>query len=168
MTVYPINRQDFVNKEVQLLKDIAYIDTTAHRARILQKAEQLVGLIQSTEVFARFQQAEDKINRHSDAQALMFIAKAKRNAYSQTSLRHGYDHPAAVKAKREYDEVLCQIAEIPLLEEFQSYQEELNELLQGVTRTIINTLAPDVPTETYEEQSGGCGSGGCGGGCKSH
>jgi cell fate (sporulation/competence/biofilm development) regulator YmcA (YheA/YmcA/DUF963 family) len=134
----------------------------------LQKAEQLVNLIQATETFARFRQAEDKINRHPDAQALMFIAKAKRNAYSQTSLRYGYDHPIAVKAKQEYDEVLDKIAEIPLMEEFQSYQEELNELLQGITRTIINTLAPDVPTEIYEETSGGCGSGGCGGGCKSH
>lgn len=109
------------------------------------------------------------MNHHADAQALMFVVKAKRNAYSQISLRLGYDDPAAEKAKRDYDEVLRQIAEIPLIDEYQAVQEELNDLLQGVTRTIINTLSPDVRTEIYEESSGGgCGSGGCGGGCKSH
>ncbi|MFC4767050.1 YlbF family regulator [Effusibacillus consociatus] len=150
------------------MKDLAYMESVDSRTRILRKAEELVNLIQATEEFNRFRQAEDKINRHPDAQALMFVAKAKRNAYSQTSLRYGYDHPAAIKAKQEYDKVLEQIAEIPLMEQFQSCQEELNELLQGITRTIINTLAPDVPAEIYEEKSGGCGSRGCGGGCRSH
>ncbi|WP_018131332.1 YlbF family regulator [Effusibacillus pohliae] len=149
------------------MKDLASPDALEHRTRILQKAEELVHLIQSTETFVRFQQAEDKINRHPDAQALLFVAKAKRNAYSRTSLRFGYDHPTAVKAKQEYDEVLRQIAEIPLMEQYKAYQEELNELMQGITRTIINTLAPDVPAEIFEEKSGGCRSGGCGG-CRNH
>jgi cell fate (sporulation/competence/biofilm development) regulator YmcA (YheA/YmcA/DUF963 family) len=140
----------------------------SHRDRILQKTQELVDTIQSTEIFTRFKQAENKLNRHPDGQALLFLGKAKRNAYSQISLRHGYDHPESQKAKAEYDDILRQIQQIPLIEEYQISQEDLNELLQGVTRTIINTLSPDLPTEIYEESGAGCGSGGCGGSCKTH
>ncbi|MDB5083660.1 MAG: hypothetical protein JWN30_546, partial [Bacilli bacterium] len=62
------------------------------------------------------------------------------------------------------------IADIPLIEQYQQAQEELNDLIQGVTRTILNTLSPDVPVEIYDDEVvGGCGSasGGCGSGnCK--
>lgn len=145
----------------------------SHRDLILQKAQDLVNSIQSTEIFARFKQAEYKLNHHPDGQTLLFLGKAKRNAYSQISLRYGYDHPESQRAKAEYDDILRQIEQIPLIEEYQISQEDLNELLQGVTRTIMNTLAPVLPTEIYEDSgggcgSGGCGSGGCGGNCKTH
>lgn len=137
-----------------------------HHSRILLKTQHLIDMIQSTDAFVRYKQAEHKLNRHPDGQALLFLVKAKRNAYSQTSLRHGYDHPASQKAKQEYDEILRQIEQIPLIEEYQVSQEDLNELLQGVARTIINTLSPDVRTEIYDHSAGGgCGTGGCGGSC---
>lgn len=144
-------------------------DNPEYKTRILQKTEEIVQWIQSTEIFSRFQQAEDKLNRHPDAQVLLFAAKAKRNAYSRISLRYGYSHPASLKAKREYEEVLRQIAAIPLIEEYKNIQEELNDLLQGVARIIMNTLAPDVRAEIREDSAGGCGNGGCGGcSCRHH
>ncbi|KEO82824.1 YlbF family regulator [Tumebacillus flagellatus] len=139
---------------------------------ILDKAQQLANLLARSEEMQRFRQAEDKINRHADAQALLFIVRAKRNAYSQTSLRHGYEHPAAVKAKAEYDDVLERIAQIPLIDEFKEAQDEVNDIVQGVLQTIVNTLASDVPVEKTEEPgdgaSGGCGSCGSAGGCGRH
>ncbi|BCJ86867.1 YlbF family regulator [Effusibacillus dendaii] len=150
------------------MKDISLASPVDHRTLILQKAEQLAALIQSTETFNRYQQAETKINRHADAQALLFVARAKRNAYSQTSLRLGYDHPASIKAKQEYDEVLQKIEQIPLIGEYQNSQADLNDLMQGVARTIINTLSSDVSTEIYEAGPSGAGCSGKCGSCRSH
>lgn len=139
---------------------------------IIDKAQQLADLLARSEEMQRFRQAEDKITRHADAQALLFIVRAKRNAYSQTSLRHGYDHPAAQKAKAEYDEVLDRIAQIPLIDEFQEAQDEINDIVQGVLQTIVNTLSSDISVEKTEEpsdgSSGGCGSCGSSGGCGRH
>ncbi|PWK13151.1 YlbF family regulator [Tumebacillus permanentifrigoris] len=140
------------------------------RSHILDKALHLAHMLTQSEEMQRFRQAEDKINRHADAQALMFVVRAKRNAYSQTSLRHGYEHPKSDKAKQEYDDVLERIAQIPLIDEFKEAQEEVNDIVQGVLQTIVNTIAPDVPVEKSEDPSasssgGGCGSCGSAGGC---
>ena len=139
------------------------------RAAILGKAHQIVYLLQSSEEMNRFRQASDKMNRHADAQALMFIVKAKRNAFSQTSLRHGYEHPASIKAQQEYEKVLDQIAAIPLIDEYREAQEDLNDIVQGILQTVVSTVSGVLPVEKSEDPgdgaAGGCGScssGGCG------
>jgi cell fate (sporulation/competence/biofilm development) regulator YmcA (YheA/YmcA/DUF963 family) len=143
--------------------------TTTTRNAVLEKARQLVNLLQESDEMKRFRQAQDKINRHADAQALLFIVKAKRNAFSQTSLRYGYDHPKSLQAEKEYKEVLERIAQIPLIDEYKEAQEELNDIVQGVLNTIVATVSHDLPLEKCEEPgdgaAGGCGScssGGCG------
>jgi cell fate (sporulation/competence/biofilm development) regulator YmcA (YheA/YmcA/DUF963 family) len=139
------------------------------RAAILSKAHQIVNMLQNSEEMQRFRQASDKLERHAAAQALMFIVKAKRNAFSQTSLRYGYDHPASIKAKQEYEAVLEQIAQIPLIEEYRVAQEELNDIIQGILQTVVNTVSDVLPVEKSADPGpnakGGCGncsSGGCG------
>ncbi|MBL0386776.1 YlbF family regulator [Tumebacillus sp. ITR2] len=149
------------------------MQTVDQRMTILDKAQQLAGLLAQSEEMQRFRQAENKINRHADAQALMFVVRAKRNAYSQTSLRHGYEHPATEKAKAEYDDVLNRIAQIPLIDEYKEAQDEVNDIVQGVLQTIVNTLSSDVPVEKSEDpgessSGGGCGSCGSAGGCGRH
>lgn len=135
---------------------------------IIQKAQMLLSLIQDTEEYKRFTQAEAKLEKHGDAQALMFVVRAKRNSYSQISLRHGYDHPRAIQAKKDYDEALEQVSQIPLIDEYQVLQEELNDLLQGILRTVVNTISPVIEVEIGEDMTiqkkGGC-SGNCSG-CK--
>jgi cell fate (sporulation/competence/biofilm development) regulator YmcA (YheA/YmcA/DUF963 family) len=143
--------------------------TTDIHTAIRNKAQQIVDLLNSSEEMQRFRQAQDKINRHGDAQALLFVVRAKRNAYSQTSLRYGYEHPLTIQAKQEYDQVLAQIGEIPLIDEFKEAQEDLNDIVQGVLHTIVSTLHDTVPVEKSEEpggSSGGCGN--CSGGCSRH
>ncbi|MGB8956580.1 MAG: YlbF family regulator [Tumebacillaceae bacterium] len=143
-----------------------------NRTMILEKAQHIARMIEQSEEMQRFRQAQHKIDHHADAQALMFVVRAKRNAFSQTSLRHGYDHPAAVKAKREYDEVLHKIEQIPLVDEFKEAQDEINDVVQGVLKTLVVTLSDLVPVEKSEDPgdgaSGGCGSCGSPGGCGRH
>lgn len=143
-----------------------------NRSMILEKAQQIARMIEQSEEMQRFRQAQHKINHHADAQALMFIVRSKRNAYSQTSLRHGYEHPAAVKAKQDYDDVLDKIAQIPLIDEFKEAQDEINDVVQGVLKTLVVTLSDSVPVEKSEDPgdgaSGGCGSCGSPGGCGRH
>lgn len=146
--------------------------TVDQRNHILDKAQHLAQLLTQSEEMQRYRQAEDKINRHGDAQALLFVVRAKRNAYSQTSLRHGYDHPLTEKTKQEYDDVLEKIAAIPLIDEYKEAQDEVNDIVQGVLQTIVNTLSDLVPVEKSEDPgsgaSGGCGSCGSPGGCGRH
>lgn len=139
------------------------------RSAILDKAEQIARLIRESEEMNRFAQAKDKIERHPDANALTFLAKAKRNQYSKTSLRHGYDHPASIKAKQEYDDILQQIADIPIMDEFKEAQDEINDIVQGVLKTLVATVSDVLSVEKSEDPgdsaAGGCGScssGGCG------
>lgn len=136
---------------------------------ILEKAQQITDLIKRSEEMQRFRQAQDKIERHADAQALLFNVKALRNRFSQTSLRHGYEHPESIKAQEAYENVLEQIAQVPLIDEYQVAQEDLNDIVQGVLQTLVGTLSPVLSVEKSEDPgdaaSGGCGScssGGCG------
>ncbi|MFD2171829.1 YlbF family regulator [Tumebacillus lipolyticus] len=140
-------------------------------ADVLAKADEIAALLISSEEMQRFRQAEEKITHHGDAQALLFVVKAKRNQYSQLSLRHGFEHPAVIKAKQEYDSVLQQIAQIPLIDELQTAQEDLNDVVQGILHTLVSSVANMLPLEKGEEP-GGAASGGCGncssGGCGRH
>ncbi|UOF91810.1 YlbF family regulator [Fodinisporobacter ferrooxydans] len=148
-------------------------DPTAFRSIIINQINKISGLIQETEEWKRFKQAEYKIEHHGDAQALLFVVRAKRNQYSQVSLRHGYEHPKSIQAKQEYDDILERMANIPLIEEYQAYQEELNELVQGILATVMSSLSATIPVERGEDigktsSGGSCGSGGGCGSCKTH
>lgn len=145
------------------------MNAVEQRSAILDKAEQIARLIQESEEMNRFSQAKNKIENHADANVLTFLAKAKRNHYSKTSLRLGYDHPESIKAKQEYDEVLHKISAIPIMDEFKEAQDEINDIMQGVLKTIVSTVSDVLSVEKTEEPgdsaSGGCGScssGGCG------
>lgn len=145
------------------------MNAVEYQTSILDKAQQLAELIQQTEEMQRYRQAQHKIERHADAQALLFNVKAKRNKFSQTSLRHGYEHPASVKAQQEYETILNQIAQIPLIDEYQVAQEEVNDMVQGVLQTLVGTLSPvlsvekgDAPGDSASGGCGSCSSGGCG------
>ncbi|HEU4964131.1 MAG TPA: YlbF family regulator [Bacilli bacterium] len=142
------------------------------RTAVLDKARQLADLLNASDEMKRFRQAQDKINRHGDAQALLFVVKAKRNAFSQTSLRHGYEHPKSIQAEQEYQAVLDRIAQIPLIDEYQEAQEELNDIVQGVLNTVVATVSNHLPLEKGEDPgdgaAGGCGSCSSAGGCGRH
>jgi len=145
------------------------MNALADRAALVDKAQTIARMIESSEEFQRYAQAQEKLNSHGDALALTFVVKAKRNAFSQTSLRHGYEHPLSIQAKQEYEDVLRQLSEIPLIDEYKEAQEEVNDIVQGVLQTIVATLRDSVPVEKSEEPgdsaAGGCGncsSGGCG------
>jgi cell fate (sporulation/competence/biofilm development) regulator YmcA (YheA/YmcA/DUF963 family) len=134
--------------------------------RVLQKAKLIADMIASSEEVARFKQAEEKMKRHPDAQALLFNVKALRNRYSQTSLRLGDDHPEAIKAKEAYEAVVDRLEQIPVVEQFQAAQMELNDLLQGITKIVALTMEGfHVEWGKSDEVTASCGSGGCGGGC---
>lgn len=154
-----------------MVKEVFTVNAVQHTsiADVLTKADEIASLLKSSEEMKRFRQAEDKISRHGDAQALLFVVKAKRNQYSQLSLRHGFDHPAVIKAKQEYDDVLDRIAQIPLIDELQTAQEDLNDVIQGILHTLVSSVNNMLPVEKGEDPgdsaSGGCGScssGGCG------
>lgn len=158
--------------DVKRMESTQTVDNTvseagsSHWNRVLDKINQIAYSIQETDEWQRFKEAEYKIEHHGDAQALLFVVKAMRNKYSQVSLRLGYEHPDSIAAKAKYNEVLAKMANIPLIDQYQAYQEELNELMQGVTATVLASLSERIPVERGEaEETGGCSSGGCGGGC---
>lgn len=142
-------------------------------AALSAKVKRLAEMIASSEEAIRFRQAQEKINRHPRAQALLFNVKPLRNRYSQTSLRLGEDHPQAIAAKQAYDDVVRQLEAIPLVEEYQTAQMELNDLLQGVIKLIALALEEEGCDVVWGKSDevlgcGGSGCGGCAGGCADH
>jgi cell fate (sporulation/competence/biofilm development) regulator YmcA (YheA/YmcA/DUF963 family) len=136
------------------------------RVHIIEKAEYLADQIAASEEYALFKQAEEKLNRHAEAQALLFVIRAKRNKASQTGLKLGDDHPLAIQARKEYEECLERLTQIPVVEQYQSMQAELNDLIQGITKIItatLNDMGIPVSRDAGDLEKKGCGSGGkCG------
>lgn len=151
--------------------NLGYINSSKkHRFQVIDKVKEITDLIEQTEEWCSFKKAEYKMERHREAQNLLLVVKAKRNRFSQTSLRYGYEHPASMEAQEDYQKTLDKISKIPLIEEFQAYQEELNELLQGVIASVMSSLSTTIRVERTEEQGEiACGTdkGGCGS-CGSH
>lgn len=128
-----------------------------------RKASRIARQIAQSEAAIRYWQARDKMERHTDAQALFDELKLKTNARLVLEERLASDHPKVMLAQLEEQEVETKLGEIPVALQYQEAKDELNEMVQGVVQLVLGRLSAQLPVELGPRQ--GCGKGHGGNGC---
>ncbi|MED5050559.1 RicAFT regulatory complex protein RicA family protein [Anoxybacillus rupiensis] len=116
------------------------------RDDILAQAKELAKMIAETEEVDFFKRAEGKINQNEKVRTM--IQQMKSLQKQAVNLRHYGKHEALKKVEAEIDDIYEQLSQIPIVDEFQQSQLEVNDLLQLVASTISKTVADEIITST--------------------
>lgn len=119
------------------------------RDDIMAKAEELAGLISTSEEVKMFQQAEEKIRNHERVQELIKTIKKKQKEI--VAFETFQNKEMIAKIEREIEELQDEIDGVPLVVEFQQSQSDINYLLQLVVSVIHDTVSQKVNVETGKD-----------------
>ncbi|REK66207.1 MULTISPECIES: RicAFT regulatory complex protein RicA family protein [Cohnella] len=127
------------------------------REDILAKAKELAHLITTTEEVVLYQQAEKQIQKHEKVQGLIAQIKKKQKELVafQTTFKN---EKMAAKIENEIAELQDELDNIPIVQQFQQSQTDVNYLLQSIVSIIRDTVAEklDVEAATRIEQPETC------------
>lgn len=124
---------------------------------IMNKTKQLADMIANTEEVITYQKAEKQIQSNERIQELIRNIKKKQKeivAFEQ------FENPEMVKKiEGEMQELQDELDQIPIVQQFQQTQSDINYLLQLIVSVIKDTLsdkinvesAPDVPPSSCSE-----------------
>lgn len=116
------------------------------RDDILAQARELAKMIAETEEVDFFKRAEEKINQNEKVRAM--IQQIKSLQKQAVNLQHYGKHEALKKVEAEIDAIYEQLSQIPIVDEFQQSQMEVNDLLQLVASTISKTVTDEIIAST--------------------
>ncbi|MFZ4454228.1 RicAFT regulatory complex protein RicA family protein [Salibacterium aidingense] len=116
------------------------------RKEVLDKARELGRFISETEEVDFFKRAEAQINRNVRVQEL--IQQIKNKQKEAVNLQHYEKQEALKQAEQELEELNKEIESIPIVQEFQQSQKDVNQLLQLVSTTISNTVTDEIIEST--------------------
>jgi len=137
--------------------------------QIIEKANEIAKMISDTSEVERFKAAEANINGNEKVQKMMkqikFLQKEAVNC------QHYGKTEALARVEAKLDKLFAELDEMPVVQQFQESQEEVNGLLQYVTVTISNGITDQIIEATdgdvlagktgsgmdAENKSGGCG-----------
>ncbi|MGC4375713.1 RicAFT regulatory complex protein RicA family protein [Fictibacillus sp. Mic-4] len=119
---------------------------TYTRKEILDKTEELAKMIANTEEVAFFKRAEEQINENKKVAALM--GKIKNLQKEAVNLRHYGKHEALKETEAKIDQLMKELDDIPIVQEFKQSQLEVNDILQMVSHTITNTVTEEIIVST--------------------
>lgn len=139
---------------------------------IVARAKELAKMISETEEVDFFKRAEAKI--HQNETIKQTISQIKALQKQAVNLQHYGKMEALKKVESEIDALQDKLDELPIVQEFQSSQTYVNDLLQLVANTISNTVTDEILLSTggdvlmgetgaavQSKHSGSC-SAGCG------
>ncbi len=112
------------------------------REDIRQKAKELAKMMAETEEVDFFKRAEKQINEHLKVQEM--IAELKKLQKEAVNLQHYGKEEALKEVENKLEALHEEIEAIPLVQEFQSSQKDVNELLQMVSNTISRTVTDEI------------------------
>ncbi|WP_209862641.1 RicAFT regulatory complex protein RicA family protein [Paenibacillus shirakamiensis] len=115
------------------------------RDDIMSKARELADLIGTSEEVQHFKKAEEKIKRHERVQGLIQVIKKKQKEI--VAFESFENKTMVAKIEKEIEELQDEIDSIPLVNEFQQSQTDINYLLQLVMSVIRDTVSEKVTVE---------------------
>lgn len=115
------------------------------REDIIKKAKELAGLIGSSEEVQHFQKAEKLIQNHERIQSLISVIKKKQKEI--VAFESMKNQTMVDKIEAEISELQAELDSIPLVNEFQQSQSDINYLLQLVISVIHDTVSKRVSVE---------------------
>ncbi|WP_245864609.1 RicAFT regulatory complex protein RicA family protein [Paenibacillus donghaensis] len=119
------------------------------REDIMGKAKELASLISTSEEVRHYQQAEMKINNHERVQGL--IATIKKKQKEIVAFESFKNKTMVAKIEQEIAELQDEIDSIPVVNEFQQSQTDINYLLQLVISVIRDTVSDKINVEAGTE-----------------
>lgn len=108
----------------------------------MTETEKLLKLIEEDPVVIRYKALEEKMNVSKDVKRQINQLKAVQKQL--INARHIGKAEAIKQLEKDYDERLKQIEEYPLMAEYLSLQEEINEMLQTVLQIIEDGLNKEI------------------------
>jgi len=123
------------------------ITETLVREDILAKARELAELIADSDDVKAYRQAEAKIKENAHVQSL--IAAIKKKQKEAVAFEHTFKNPEMVKKiEAEIAALQDELDSIPIVQQFQQLQSDLNQLLQLVIRAVRDTVSEKIELES--------------------
>jgi cell fate (sporulation/competence/biofilm development) regulator YmcA (YheA/YmcA/DUF963 family) len=137
---------------------------------IVARAKELALMISETEEVDFFKRAEAQINESQSVKS--HIEQIKSLQKQAVNLEHWGKKEALKKVEQELEELNEQLESIPIVQEFQASQVEVNDLLQLIAHTISNGVTDEIIKSTGGDllsgetgskvvNSTGCGTDSC-------
>lgn len=116
------------------------------REDILARAKELAHLITTTEEVDLYQRAEKLIQNNEKVQGLIALMKKKQK--EQVAFEQTFKNPQMVeKIQKEIDELQDELDAMPVVQQFQQSQVDVNYMLQSIISVIRDTVAEKVDVE---------------------
>ncbi len=116
------------------------------REDILSRARELANLITTTEEVGVYQQAEKRIQNHERVQGL--IAQIKKKQKELVAFQNTFKNPSMVeKIEAEIGVLQDELDGIPIVQQFQQSQVDVNYMLQSIISIIRDTVAEKIDVE---------------------
>ena len=116
------------------------------REDILARAKELAELIATTEEVDLYQKSEKVIQSHSRVQELIALIKKKQKEL--VAFQHTFNNPAMVsKIEAEISTIQDELDNMPIVQQFQQSQVDVNYLLQNVVSVIRDSVAEKLDVE---------------------
>ncbi|HWJ78135.1 MAG TPA: YlbF family regulator [Niallia sp.] len=116
------------------------------KEEIMARTEELARMISQTDEVDYYKRAEQQINNNQKVNDR--IAQIKKLQKQAVNLQHYGKIAAWKETEAKIDALQQEIDELPIVSEFKESQQEVNDMLQMVTRTISekvekNLLSPE-------------------------
>lgn len=116
------------------------------REDILARAKELAQLITTTEEVEIYQKAEKVIQSHERVQSL--ITKIKKKQKELVAFQSTFNNPKMVeKIEGEIDAIQDELDSMPIVQQFQQSQVDVNYLLQSIVSVIRDSVAEKLDVE---------------------
>jgi cell fate (sporulation/competence/biofilm development) regulator YmcA (YheA/YmcA/DUF963 family) len=113
---------------------------------IVTKARELAQMISESKEVDFFKRAEAQINENQKVREM--IASIKSLQKQAVNFQHYSKHEALKQVEVKIEKIQNELDEIPIIQEFQESQLEVNELLQLVSHTISNKVTNEIISST--------------------
>jgi cell fate (sporulation/competence/biofilm development) regulator YmcA (YheA/YmcA/DUF963 family) len=113
---------------------------------IVTKARELAQMISESKEVDFFKRAEAQINENQRVREM--IASIKSLQKQAVNFQHYGKHEALKQVEAKIEKIQSELDEIPIIQEFQESQIEVNDLLQLVSHTISNKVTNEIITST--------------------
>lgn len=120
--------------------------TIYSKDEIVEKARELAQMISESKEVDFFKRAEAQINENQKVREM--IASIKSLQKQAVNFQHYNKHEALKKVEEKIEKIQNELDEIPIIQEFQESQIEVNELLQLVSHTISNKVTNEIISST--------------------
>lgn len=120
--------------------------TAYTKDQIIERAKELAKMIAETEEVDFFKRAEAKIQKNEQIKST--IDRIKSLQKEAVSLQHYGKKQALKKVDAEIDALQDYLHNLPIVQQFQSSQTYVNDLLQLVASTISNTVTDNIIVST--------------------